>query len=247
MPRFFVSPQEFTSDTLTLSGEAARHISLSLRMAVGDALTVSDGQGNEADCRLTSLSPDRVQAEVLSRHTGVGEMPISVILYQALPKGDKLETIVQKATELGAARICPFESSRSIARIRPDRTARQTARLQKIAEEAAGQCGRARLPVVTAPTGYADAVADAASRCDAVLFCYENEHRTTLRATLEELRARGIGTLGLFVGAEGGFSPEEVATAAESGFLSVTLGGRVLRCETAPLAALACISYAFEM
>lgn len=247
MPRFFVTPAALDADTVCLSGEDARHISLSLRMAVGDTLTLSDGEGREAVCRLDTLSPDAVTATVLSRHTGVGEMPISVILYQALPKGDKLETIVQKATELGAAAVYPFESSRCITRVRAERTARQTARLQRIADEAAGQCGRARLLRVSEPGSFAAALADARGRCDAVLFCYEDERARTLRGALEELYTRGIRTLGLFVGAEGGFSPEEAAAAREAGFLSVGLGPRILRCETAPLCALSCISFVFEL
>ncbi len=247
MPRFFVTPAALDADTVCLGGEDARHISLSLRMAAGDTLTLSDGEGREALCRLDALSPDAVTATVLSRQTGMGEMPISVILYQALPKGDKLEVIVQKATELGAAAVCPFESSRCITRVRAERSARQTARLQKIADEAAGQCGRSRLLRVCEPVGFAAALADARAHCDAVLFCYENEQGRTLREALSEFSARRIQRLGLFVGAEGGFSPEEAAAAREAGFLSVGLGPRILRCETAPLCALSCISFVFEL
>ncbi|MBQ8174077.1 MAG: 16S rRNA (uracil(1498)-N(3))-methyltransferase [Clostridia bacterium] len=247
MPRFFVSPEALAEDTVTLTGEDCRHIALSLRMAVGDTVTLSDGEGREALCRLCRITTDCVEVEVLSRAEGNGELPVSVFLYQGMPKGDKLELIVQKAVELGAAEILPFESCRCVTRIRAERTAKQTERLSRVAREAAGQCGRSRLPAVREPLSFSAALADARARADLLLFCYEAEQEKSLKKTLEQAKAQGIARIALFVGSEGGFSPEEAAAAVAAGAVSVTLGTRILRCETAPMFALSCIVYTYEL
>ncbi len=242
MPRFFLPPEAFSEKTVTLSGDAYRHIARSLRMAVGDEVTLSDGEGWEYRARLSSFSDESVTAEILSSAVGAGEPPIALTLYQGNPKGDKLELIVQKAVELGAFAIVPFESSRCVARVRADRAERQTARLSRIAEEAAAQCGRARIPRVALPLSFTDALRKAKECSDAILFCYEDERTRSLRTAVEETAARGARSLAVFVGSEGGFSPEEAALAAAHGALSVSLGRRILRCETAPLYALSSIA-----
>ena len=247
MPRFFVDPCALSADTVTLVGEDHRHISLSLRMAVGDTVTLSDGEGREATCRLSRITPDLTEAEVIGRAEGKGELPVSVLLYQALPKGEKLELIVQKAVELGACEILPFESSRCITRIRAERSAKQTDRLCRVAREAAGQCGRSRLPRVSEPLSFAAALSDAAARADLLLLCYEGESEQSLRPVLEQAKKNGVSRIALLVGSEGGFSPEEAAAAVAAGAVSVTLGARILRCETAPIFALSCIGYAYEL
>ncbi len=246
MPRFFVSPEALGGDTVVIEGEDCRHIALSLRMAVGDTVTVSDGAGQECECRLSLITPARVEAAVLTRRTGAGELPLAVRLYQGNPKGDKLEMIVQKAVELGASAIIPFESSRCVARVKAERAEKQTARLSRIAHEAAGQCGRARLPEVGAPLSFRAALADAQKTCARILFCYEGEQECSLQAALGEAKAAGVESVGLFVGSEGGFSPDEAAEAKAAGAISVSLGKRILRCETAPLYALSCIGFVFE-
>ncbi len=246
MPRFFVSPAALAADTVIIEGEDCRHIALSLRMAVGDTVTLCDGQGTECACRLTAIAPTRVEAAVLSRRTGEGELPVTVHLYQGNPKGDKLEWIVQKAVELGVSAVTPFESSRCVARIKADRVEKQTARLARIAAEAAGQCGRAALPAVGAPLSFAAALAEARAQSELILFCYENEQQKSLATVLAEARAGGVARISLFVGSEGGFSPEEAAAATAAGAVSVSLGRRILRCETAPLYALSCIGFVYE-
>lgn len=247
MPRFFVSPAALAKDTVCLVGEDYRHVALSLRMAVGDTVTLSDGEGKEALCRLSRITSDTAEATVLSRREGGGELPVRVSLYQALPKGDKLELIVQKATELGACEILPFESSRCITRVRAERVGKQTERLSRVATEAAGQCGRSRLPRVCEPTSFREALAHAREHAELILFCYEAEEESGLRDVLEDAKKRGVSRIALFVGSEGGFSPEEVAEAKAAGARSVSLGTRILRCETAPLFALSCIAYTYEL
>lgn len=247
MPRFFVSPADMAGDTVTITGDDHRHIAYALRMAVGDTVTVCDGEGQECTCRLTRITPDTTEAEVLDCRPGAGELPVSVRLYQGNPKGDKLELIVQKATELGAAAILPFESSRCITRVKPERADKQTARLSRIAREAAGQCGRARLPLVSPPLSFRAALEDAQRNADLILFCYEGEEERSLRAAIEGARAADARRIAVFVGSEGGFSPEEAVAARAAGALPVSLGARILRCETAPIFALACLAYAYEL
>ncbi len=241
MPRFFLPPTAFADKTVRLTGDAYRHIARSLRMAAGDELTLSDGEGTEYCARLVSFSDESVTAELLSSAPGAGEPPIKITLYQGNPKGDKLELIVQKAVELGAFAVTPFESSRCVARVRADRAERQTARLLRIAEEAAAQCGRARIPKVGMPLSFREALAEAEKNADCILFCYEDEKTTTLREAVEAAEAAGARHYAIFVGSEGGFSPEEAAAAAEIGARTVSLGHRILRCETAPLYALSVI------
>lgn len=246
MPRFFVDAATFLEDTVTLSGDDHRHISLSLRMAVGDALTVSDGEGQEADGRILAMSATETVVSLSARRAGDAELPIAVHLYQGNPKGDKSELIVQKATELGAAAISFFESSRTVARIVPARAEKQCARLSRIAAEAAGQCGRARIPTVSLSLSYADALQRAREECDLILFCYEEERTLSLAATVRDAQAAGVTSIAVFVGPEGGFSPAEADAALVAGARSVSLGRRILRCETAPIYAISCIGAFFE-
>lgn len=246
MPRFFVEPALWGGDTVTLSGDTHRHISLSLRMAVGESVILSNGEGEEADGRILSMSAVETVLALSAPRAGEAELPVSVRLYQGNPKGDKLDLIVQKATELGADAIIPFESSRCVVHTRPERAEKQTARLFRIAAEAAAQCGRARIPTVCQPLSYAAALADAKRTADIILFCYEEERTSSLGATLAEAKASGASTVAVFVGPEGGFSPQEVEQARICGARSVSLGKRILRCETAPLYALSCIGAYFE-
>ncbi len=244
MPRFFVNAEDIGKSTLLIKGADAYHIARSLRMAVGDGLTVSDGNGAELFCRLTRIRDQECECEILSIGASPAEMPVEITLYMAYPKGDKLETVIQKAVELGASRIVPFESSRCIKRPKADKIDKQMARLQRIAEEAAKQCGRGKLPTVATPMSFFEAIKEAA-RADLPLFCYENENEHSLKSALEShINAK---TVSIIVGSEGGFSPEEAEAAIEVGNLPISLGHRILRCETAPSFVLSAISYVFEL
>ena len=157
----------------------------------------------------------------------------------ALPKGDKMDFIVQKATELGAAAIVPYAAARSVSRPDEKSMAKKTARWQKIAREAAMQCGRGVIPAVLPCVSFAEAARQAAA-LDLSLFLYENERQNGARAALS---AETYATVGLMIGPEGGFDPAEAEEAVRAGLRSVSLGPRILRCETAPLAALAAVMY----
>ena len=244
MPKFFVDRENIQDGKVTVVGDDAFHIARALRMAVGDELTVSDKCGVDLYCRLERIRDDECILTVLSEQTCSAEPPAHITLFMAYPKGDKLETVVQKAVELGASVICPFESSRCIKRLAPDKAAKQTARLQRIAEEASKQCGRGRLPKIEEPVRLKD-ILPRLGGYDITLFCYENERATTIKEALkQECAPKSISVI---VGSEGGFSPEEAVLAEDAGVRSVTLGSRILRCETAPDYALTAISYEYEL
>lgn len=238
MPRFFVdtAPAE---GSLTLAGEDARHIARSLRMQPGEALTVCDGAGRDLDCEIERVEPEAVRVRIVRSHPSRGEPSVRAALYMALPKADKMELIVQKAVELGACEIVPVLASRCVSRPEGGALSKKIARWGKIAAEAAKQCGRGRIPAVRDALPFAGALAEAA-RADAPLFLYEGERENGLR---QALRRAPFASASIFVGPEGGFSAEEAEAARRAGLWSVSLGARILRCETAPLAALAALMY----
>ena len=236
MPRFFFSPHAVCADgQIALSGDDARHIASSLRMRPGDLLVLCDGGGTDYHCVLRAVSPLAVTAAVEKSARSMAEPDVQVTLFIALAKGDKTETVVQKAVELGVHAIAPFLSERCISRPDSEAGRKKQLRLQKIADEAASQCGRGILPAVFPIRSFADAVTSAA-RADKALFLYENERRTGLKSILSEGRPK---TLSLMTGPEGGFAPAEALFARDAGLIAVSMGPRILRCETAPLAALA--------
>ena len=237
MPRFFVDQQP-QDGVLTLTGENAHHAGRVLRLRVGEGVTLCDGAGMDFDCTVEAGEKEAVTCRVVSCHAADTEPKQSITLFMALPKGDKMEFIVQKAVELGVSEIVPYLSQNCVSR--PDKTEKKVERWQKIATEAAKQCGRGRLPRVRAVVTVEQAVAQAAES-ETALFFYENEKKTGLRDAL----ADGVGrTVSLMIGPEGGFTLEEAEAAVRAGLRSVSLGTRILRCETAPVAALAAVLYA---
>lgn len=244
MPRFFVPSENFSDNTVYIKGDDSYHIARALRMAVGDSVTVCDMQGREHDCRLLKIRDEECMLEILSSTEGKTEPPMQITLYMGYPKGDKLETVIQKAVELGASTIIPFESSRCIKRPKADRAEKQLARLQRIAEEAAKQCGRSKLPVVSETLSYKEML-NRASKDTLMLFCYEGDGAVSLKEALSSKNEPD--SISVIVGSEGGFSLTEAEEAKEKGALICNLGPRILRCETAPLYALTAISYKFEL
>lgn len=243
MPRFFVSDDAKLENTIKICGDDARHIARSLRMAVGDKITVCDKSGNEYSCTLTRIRDEECLCEIESDRKSSTESPAQITLFMAYPKSDKLELIIQKAVELGASEIIPFESSRCIKRPAKDKEAAKLLRLNKIAEEAAKQSGRGVCPEVKSSLSFPEVLKKCAN-FDLPIFCYEGEGTCSLKKILESCEARKIC---IVVGCEGGFSPEEAASAEAAGFKMANLGPRILRCETAPLYVLSSISYHLEL
>lgn len=246
MPRFFVPSLQIAEHTVTILGDDAHHISRSLRMAVGEHITVSDSAGTEYDCRLTAFLPDRVQAEIVSARQQDTEPPYCITLYQALPKGDKLDSVIQKSVECGVARIVPFESERCIVRAKPEAEDKKCERRRRIAQEAAKQCGRGIVPLVEKTVDFAEMLRRAAT-ADLALFCFEGEGTQPISRILATGELPHGAEIALVIGSEGGFSLSEAEQARGAGLLMTGLGKRILRTETAPIFALACISVAFEL
>lgn len=248
MPRFFVSEEQFENDTVVLVGEDAHHIARSLRMAAGECITVCDREAIEYECELISFEQDkRVVAKVLSSAPSQAEPPYRAVLFQALPKGEKFDSIIQKAVECGVYEIIPFQSSRCIAKAKADGEADKTKRRCRIAAEAAKQSGRGRMPVVRPTISYKEML-QKASACDLCLYCYEGKGTETLASILQRTDdLPACPTIGIVVGSEGGFSPEEAAEAADAGLCMTGLGKRILRTETAAPFVLGCLVYKFEM
>lgn len=247
MPRFFVDKFQIEDNNVTITGEDAHHISRSLRMAAGEHITVCDKQGSEYECVLEGFYDGRVVARVTDKRVCETEPELSVHLYQALPKGDKLDFIIQKSVECGVYDITPFESERCVVKVKNDAEVRKTDRRNKIALEAAKQCGRGIIPAVL-PTLSFSQMLESASRSDAVLFCYEGEGTLPLGKVIARLKEeRKLFDVSIIIGSEGGFSPAEVKATEEKGFLKIGLGKRILRAETAPIVALSCLVYEFEL
>lgn len=244
MPRFFVLPAAISEGKISISGGDAHHIARALRMAEGDSVTVSDGLGKDYFCRLVRIRDEECIAQVVEERASESESAVDITLYMAMPKGDKLETVVQKAVELGASHIVAFVSERCIKRPAPDKVAKLIERLSRIAYEAAKQCGRSRIPDVRGVIGFSEMTAEI-GRYDAALFCYEGSGTEPVRHVLERLDSPK--SLSAIVGSEGGFSEGEASAIVAAGAVAVGLGPRILRCETAPEYILSALSYRFEM
>ena len=244
MPRFFVPTENFDGTAVKITGDDAYHIARALRMAVGDEITVADMQGRQHTCRLVKIRDDVCECDILATEDGMTESPAEITLYMGYPKGDKLETVIQKSVELGALRIVPFESSRCVKRPKAEKIEKQISRLARIAEEAAKQCGRSRLPTVMPPVSYSEALCQAAE-AELALFCYEGDGTLSLKSALAD--AKGKKTISVVVGCEGGFSEKEADEARAAALIPVNLGPRILRCETAPAYVLSVISYVLEL
>lgn len=238
MMRFFVDSETINSDSPALLDENFKHAKV-LRLKVGEEVTLCDGECNEAVCTVEEITNEAVFLKVISRNISENEPAVKVSVFMALPKSDKLEHVIQKATELGAYEIITFPTSRCIAKLDSKAIEKKLDRWQKIAESAAKQSMRGYIPKVRYLKDYKTALEQAA-KADMPLFFYENEHATTLKMALNEKEYK---TVSILTGPEGGFGETEVEQAVTAGLKVCTLGKRILRCETAPLCALSAIMY----
>lgn len=239
MTRFFVTPEELLSDEVHLTGENAQHAKV-LRLKSGEQVLVCDGQAMEALCEVISSDGKETVLSVIKKREPQTEAKVRVSVYMAFPKADKLEHVIQKATELGAYEIVAFPSARCVSRPDEKSLKKKLERWQKIAASAAEQSGRGKIPEVVVLPSYRDAVSRAA-QADLALLFYENEHAVTLRMAMESAKYQ---TVSLLTGPEGGIEESEVELARSAGMQICTLGSRILRCETAPLCALSAVMYA---
>lgn len=238
MTRFFVEPETLGDDQIVLTGENAHHARV-LRLKRGEQVLVCDGEGHECLCEVQGDPDDTLSLQVLERRQASSEPQVKVSVYMAYPKADKLEHVIQKATELGAAQIIAFPSSRCVFKADAKTIGKKLERWQKIAASAAEQSGRGIIPEVLTLGSYAQALEHARQADKAILF-YEHEQATTLRMALKDGAYTSVSIL---TGPEGGLSEDEVEKARAAGLQVCTLGSRILRCETAPLCALSAIMY----
>lgn len=238
MTRFFVAPEELAQEMVTLTGENAQHAWV-LRLKEGEEVLLCDGEGKECLCAVLRCAPKFTDLEVKQRMESTSEAAVQVSVYMAFAKSDKLEHVIQKATELGAYEIVAFPSARCVSRPDDKSLKKKLERWQKIAASAAEQSGRGRIPVVRTVNSFAEALSQAAGADKALMF-YENEQAVTLKMALTQ---SSYSTVSLLTGPEGGLEEREVEQAREAGLQVCTLGKRILRCETAPLCALSAVMY----
>lgn len=243
--RIFVPTEKWIEARVVIEGEPHRHLSRVLRARPGDKVTLFDGHGGEADAAILTIERDQTTLSLGERRQVAVPTGPRVVLLQSLARGEKMDWIVQKTTELGVHEIVPIAAGRSVARLPAGEAAPRQARWQKIAQEAARQCGRADVPVIAAPRPLAEALAGAGAAPDCRrLALWEGSRGRPLRAALVEKSAPALAIVNLLVGPEGGFAEEEIAAAAQSGFEIVGLGPRILRVETAAVVAVALVQFA---
>lgn len=238
MHKFFVEPSFIEEDIITICGDDAHHISKVLRLKEDDEIIVCDKSGTDYHCAIKSITSSEVCVWILKKEISSAEAPVNITLYQGVPKGDKLETVIQKCVELGAVRVVPVAMKRSVAVIKDAKKKQE--RMQKIANEAAKQCGRARLAEVSQVMSFKEAIADC-ENADLKLLPYEAEVDGKLKSCLQE--NKNAKNIAVFIGPEGGFDESEITLAKENGFITVTLGPRIMRTETAPLACISAVMY----
>lgn len=232
MPRFFKSMSPAAvGDTVVIDGQDAVHIRRSLRLREGDDVLLCDGRSTEYDTVISSFENDAVVLTVQAVRPSAAEPTLKITLFQGLPKSDKLEWIIQKSVELGVCDIVPMELSRSIAKI-GDKADKKLARWQAIADEAAGQSGRGILPQVHAPVSLTKAIEMMGDV--PTIVCYEGGGVPFCDLVKPDMTA-----LNIVIGPEGGIAPDEIERLVEAGGVTATLGKRILRCETAPVAVIA--------
>jgi len=239
LPRFFVDKEQITDSLVYITGDDVKHISKVLRLRENEEITVCDMCKNDYLCRIKEISTDRVVASVTSKEVNHAESDIQITLYQGLPKSDKMDYIVQKCVELGVSKIVPVITKRAVSR--PSDSEKKVSRWQKIAAEAAKQCGRGIIPEIGTIVELKDVISDIAGNTDFLnIMPYEEEKVGKLR---DVLVLSGKTKINIFIGPEGGFDISEVYLCRDNGVCTVTLGPRILRTETAPLAVCAAVMY----
>lgn len=236
MANFYITKDDIEDNMAVIKGEEAQHISRVLRMKKGDKVTLCDGEGMFYDATLTDFEDKTVTAEITSQYVAQTEPKVQLTVFQGVPKNPKLETIIQKLTEIGAVRLVPMDTRRAVAKL--DKSAKVD-RLRKIAQEAAKQSKRGIVPEVLDAVPFKKAV-EMAAKADLALIPYEQESEVSIK---KALAGKTPETVSVMIGPEGGFDEDEILLAKEAGVQSVTLGKRILRTETAPLTVASIVLY----
>ncbi len=251
MPKFFV-PYPITEfeNEISISGEDFKHIRDVLRMKIGESITICDSTGMDHNCLIEAFETDLVRITIFSRYKSENESPFEIVIYQGLPKSDKMETIIQKCVELGGASIVPVACSRCIVKITDKNDIeKKLSRWNKIALEAAKQCNRSIIPLIREPLSFKEAAKQIAN-AKISFIPWECEEEMSIKSILckaKDIGAENKPVIAFMIGPEGGFDHEEIEFAKKLGISSITLGKRILRTETVAPAILAMILYEIEL
>ncbi len=244
MHHFFCVPEQIRDGEIFIQGPDVNHMRHVLRMKPGEQVSVYDGAYREYLCSLAAFEGDQARLKIEQVTEQKTELASRLVLFQGMPKGDKMDLIVQKAVELGAAEIVPVMMKRTVVKLDEKKRAAREKRWQAIAESAAKQSGRGRIPLVHPVLSFSEALSYA-GELDRLLISYERaENMEQTRKLLGELRS-GM-SVGVFIGPEGGLEEQEVTAAQEAGAAPITLGRRILRTETAGLCALSILMFCLE-
>lgn len=244
MHRFFVPPDKIADKRAYLEKDEARHIEKVLRLKSGDRITLFDGTGAEYDAVLIGRQNQVLEAEIVQVHNQEESMSTKLSLLQGMAKGDKMDTIIQKAVEIGVSSIYPVICERTVVRLSGDRAQSKVIRWQQIAREACKQCRRNTIPEVKKITAYPELFQY--TQGNPLIMLYENENETGLKRLLRDKEKEFCGKeIFILVGPEGGFAAHEVQQAYDHQAFMASLGPRILRTETAGLVAASIVLYEY--
>jgi len=242
MSRFFVPEESVQGNGIIVTGKEAHHILDVMRLAVGDAVVAFDGTGREFAGVIRETGPKSLRIEITSTRAALSPSGVRISLFQSIPKKEKMEYIIEKATELGVAEIVPLMTARTIIRWDEAKRDKAADRWKKIAREASKQCGRSDVPMITEITGFRDAFLRI-KRYDRALIAALSDKTMPLKKALAEFTK---GSIAVFIGPEGDFTAQEVEIATQYGCLPISLGSRILKSDTAGLALLAILTHTYD-
>lgn len=243
MRRFFIEQSKITSTKIFITGSDATHIKKVLRMKSGDRIGLFDGRGFEYEARIENLLAGSVEVSITKRFLSVSESPVQIIVAQALLKDKKMDSLARQLTEIGVARLIPFTSIRSVPRPDEKRLSARRKRWEKIAIEALKQCGRGHVTEIGETTTFNDVI-KIDDECELKIVFWENESKPVSDA-VQQVHDRHYRKILAVLGPEGGFSEKEIEDARACGFATASLGPRILRAETAAVAACTILQYIF--
>ncbi len=240
MPKFFIDKNTISENRVSISGSDCSHLVKVLRIKEGDNLTLCDGEGTDFDAVVSDVSKEQVDLEILNSYLCSAEPEISVVLFQGLPKQGKMDYIIEKCTELGVSKIVPVALHRSVSTVKDEKSEeKKLSRWRKIASESVKQCKRGVIPSVSNVLSLKEAI-EVAKGLDLAIAAYEDEREVSLKAVIG---GKAFKSIGIFIGPEGGFEPNEIELLKDANIPAVTLGRRILRTETAGHTVLTAVMY----
>lgn len=243
MPRFFIDNSNIKNDIITINDDKVNHISNSLRYKIGDELLLCNNSGMNYDCTISNITKSEIECKVNSSYENTSELSVKIKLYQGIAKGEKMDNIIQKATELGIYEIIPTETQYTVVKLKDDnKVDNKITRWNKIVKEAAEQSERGYIPSVSNPIKLIDAFKKAKDE-GKVILCYAREDNYSIKDYINENAFSKDEVISVFIGPEGGFDKKEIEEANKLNIFPVTLGKSILRTETASLMVLSIFKY----